>query len=144
MASSKFCTNCGLEFLSQPKFCPECGTPSTKKSESQEVKEIWTDDSRHQESFFESKNWRYIQTGIAVLVLLFTANYFLSNGKVTGSQVEEQTTTVTPGVIATPKTGRWEKNCITVQVPNPNYGKDLLNFNQYIPQEECSQAYVQD
>ena len=144
MTLTKFCTNCGSQFSSQPKFCPECGTPALINPEILESNQVLGRGDQLDDSFFASKSWRYIQVGIAALVVIFTANYFLAPEKEEAPQLNYQTIPATPVVSETPKSGRWVKNCINVQVPNPNYGKDLLNQNMYLLQEQCSQAYVQD
>ena len=57
-----------------------------------------------------------------------------------------------PSKSPTPK-GHWVQNCITVQVPNPNYNPNTLHGGitnnqgvivpQYQSQQQCSQQYVQ-
>jgi hypothetical protein len=68
----------------------------------------------------------------------------LTPEKDSAPELEYQTIPANPVASETPRTGRWEKNCIFVQVPNPNFGKPNDYMGAYIYEEQCSQVYLQD
>jgi hypothetical protein len=168
MVKTIFCSNCGNRFTSQANFCSSCGTKLSENSPNPSGEPISSTAKR------EAVFWKSIQVVIAILILVNLFIFVNSSGKEKPQATIPATTLqdwecFTEGEItangqsicvqgkwypnkveATPEplNGRWEKNCVNVKVPNPNYdarkGYSAFVNEPYLNQEQCSQAYVYD